>query len=168
MNIYTNPLNLPLLTIESRMFPIDPSATAVLYVASIIDSSGNVIGYRNRVGINSSILTDQQIVNSLSNPMTQAEQNAINRAISARTNAKNIPNWASYSATEALDWMQTNIGTPLDTPLPTAAQLGNTTTLRNTLSTLVDIMKKQNMVDKAIAQMVIALRDDTWPNLADV
>jgi hypothetical protein len=166
MNIFENTLNLPELTINSRMFPVDPNATAILYQAAIIDVNETVTGYRNMVGITSSILTSQQIVNSLANPMTQAETNAANRAANSRAHAKAIPSWASWTEQEALDWIQANIGTPLATPIPPNPM--TVQQIRAVLVSFVNIMNNMNAVQTAMARMEIAVRDEIWPDLQDV
>lgn len=80
----------------------------------------------------------------------------------ARINAANIPQWATWTEEEILDWFQTNITTPLDATLPA---MTTATQIRNTFLALVDIMKKQNTAQIANARMTAALRDENWPPL---
>lgn len=56
---------------------------------------------------------------------------------SAKTAAKAIPNWATWNETQAVNYIQTNV-----------------TDLASARTVLI-----------ALAKMVVALRDDTWPDL---
>lgn len=76
------------------------------------------------------------------NPMTrtprqQQEANAISKRTAAEGAAGNIPGWATWSESEATDWIDNNV-----TDLASAK-----TALR------------------ALTRMVVALRDAQWPNL---
>lgn len=57
----------------------------------------------------------------------------------AATRAANIPAWATWTETQAQDWIDSNV-----TDLPTAV-----------------------VALKAMARLIVALRDATWPNLTD-
>jgi hypothetical protein len=95
---------------------------------------------------------------------TPAELVAVARKNNARADAKAIPNWVSWSETDALTWLATNIGTPLDTPIPATITLTN---IRPVLVNIVNVMKKQYALEQAQSRMLIALRDEIWPSLQD-
>ena len=87
------------------------------------------------------------------------------RQTAAHDTAKAIPAWAGWTQAQALDWLNTNIGTPLAQPIPpnpiTTAQI------RAVLVGIVDTMQKQYQFEQAVAKMLIALRDHTFPDLPE-
>lgn len=170
MNIYTNTHDLPELTIKTRMFPVDPHAIAFLFQSPIRDENDTIIGYRNRVGIASSILTSAQIINSLATPITVTELAALERANNARMNAKAIPDWASWSEAEVLAWGNTNIGTPLANARTSLNAMSSLTlaTFKSAMTIILNILDKMWVLQKANSQLALALRDEIWPNLQNV
>jgi hypothetical protein len=100
----------------------------------------------------------------INNPPTLSQIASRLRKVNARTNAKAIPSWVSWSEAEALAWLTTNIGTPLDTPIPTTITLSN---IRPVLVNIVNVMKKQYALEQAQTRMLIALRDEIWSDLQD-
>lgn len=83
----------------------------------------------------------------------------------AKLNAKNIPEWASWSEDEALQWLLVNIGTPLETNIPPHPM--TTQQIRNAIVLIVNTMKKQYEAEKAMARMIIAIRNELWSDLPD-
>jgi hypothetical protein len=76
--------------------------------------------------------------------------------------AKNIPNWATWNEQQALDWVQTNIGTPLAdgrNQLPVNITLTN---IRPILVGFLSILDKMLILLIALTRMVVALRDNAW------
>lgn len=69
----------------------------------------------------------------------------------ARTAALNIPDWVNWTEEQVLDWFATNVDTPLS-GTPTNAQV-------------LSAVRSMRTAQKAMARMIVALRDDTWPNL---
>jgi hypothetical protein len=88
-----------------------------------------------------------------------------NTEASAEPAAAAIPDWATKDEEWILDWLTTNIGTPLAAPIPaapmTAAQI------RGTFVTLVAIMDKMYLAEKSSARMVIALRNKSFRHLQE-
>jgi hypothetical protein len=95
---------------------------------------------------------------SLTNPAKLREQQA-------RLQAKAISNWSTWTEQQALDWLQTNIGDPLNTPIPPNPM--TVQQIRAVLVSIVDTMKKQYDAEKAMARMIVALRNKTWSDLPD-
>lgn len=81
-------------------------------------------------------------------------------AAAAETQAKVIPEWAGWTIAEFLAWHATNIGTPL-TNAPTVT----TANLVAVLNGLLPVLRKVAAEQEALGQMVIALRNKTWPGL---
>lgn len=69
----------------------------------------------------------------------------------AADRARNIPGWATWSTDEALAWHDANIGDVLPVANLTEANA---------------VLEKLAQENRALVQMVLALRDATWPNLA--
>lgn len=65
-----------------------------------------------------------------------------------------IPGWATWSEAEALDWWTTNLS---DAQVDAVANLADAKV----------ILKRQNTAIRAMARMLIAMRDRLWPGLAD-
>jgi hypothetical protein len=85
----------------------------------------------------------------------------------AQAAAAAIPNWSSWTAAQANAWGQTNIGTPLTnarTNLEGMATL-NLTTFKVAMRALLDILDAMWTLQMAFGQMIIALRNKTWPGL---
>lgn len=83
----------------------------------------------------------------------QQQENEIQATIeAAKTNARNIPNWATWDEAQVLVWMDANLSDAAVDALTIPA--GAKT-----------IIKTQNTMLRALARMVVALRDDTWPDL---
>lgn len=80
--------------------------------------------------------------------------NAIQRKKDARSTAKVIPNWATWSQTDLQTWYDANIS---------ATQIN----AAGSLATLKPIIVKQSAAILALGQMLIALRDQLWPDLQD-
>ncbi len=76
---------------------------------------------------------------------------------------KNIPLWSTYTEAQALAWLDENIGTPLDTPIP--ANPMTVQQIRAVLVSMVDVMKKDLQAKRAMARILVALRDKSFPNL---
>lgn len=79
---------------------------------------------------------------------TLADQATI--AENAEAQAAAIPQWASWTEAQALDWHNTNITTQLPVANLTAA---------NT------VLQKLDAENRALIRMVLALRNKIWPNL---
>jgi hypothetical protein len=112
-----------------------------------------------------SVLSDEQIISALSLAATPSELSTLTRLSSSKTNAKNIPSWATWDEASALTWGNTNIGTPLTTgrsSLPVTLTLATT---RTAIIMLLNILDKMWVMQWALARMVIAIRDRTWPDL---
>jgi hypothetical protein len=76
-----------------------------------------------------------------------------------------IPLWAHYREDEAQTWWETNIHGPLvtgRTNLPVTLTLAST---RVVIVALLDILDKMAAMMWAMARMIIALRNNTWPGL---
>lgn len=67
---------------------------------------------------------------------------------------RNIPGWATWNEAEALAWLNNNLS---DAQVDLVANLADARAL----------MKKQNTAIKAMAQMLIALRNHSFPGLED-
>jgi len=90
-------------------------------------------------------------------------------ADAAETNAGNIPGWAHWTEAEAETWFNTNIDTPLAdarTSIDGLAAL-NITTFKAVINGLLDILDSMATMIWAMARMIIALRNKTWPNLQE-
>lgn len=121
-------------------------------------------GYSELISIASEILTDSQIEQVISTPVTAAETAALNRRLNARMNASNIPGWVTMTEPDFLAWMQTNIHTPLSATLPA---MTNATQIRNTFLAIVDVMQKMATAIENEGRLDIAFRDEIYPNLGD-
>jgi hypothetical protein len=88
------------------------------------------------------------------NEFAQFEARLFARWSSAMTNAKNVPSWSAWSEADALDWWNANLS---DTQTDAIANLTDAKA----------ILKKQNAALKAMARMLIAMRDRLWPTLPE-
>lgn len=92
---------------------------------------------------------------------------ALTRQTNARANAKAIPSWSSWTETETLTWIDTNIGQPLVTGRANLPATLTLATARAAIVTLIGIMDKMLIVLIALARMVVAMRNQIWPDLQD-
>ena len=105
-------------------------------------------------------LAEEDIRDAIVNPAIIRERNA-------RIAAKNIPNWAMWNETAVYDWGMSNIGTPLAagrTSLPATLTL---TTTRLAILQILTILDAMWLMLWALARMIIAMRDQLWPDLPD-
>ena len=154
---FENKLDLTNYVILYRALDNDPSFEIVGRTTELIPSDG-----ATSFIIVESVLSSNAIAAGLSQPPTQEEISAYQAFVNARINAKAIPNWATWSENEALEWADTNIGTPLSTGranLP--AQLSLATT-RMVFLALFDILDQFYIALVAIIRMVIALRNKVF------
>ena len=83
----------------------------------------------------------------------------------AKAAAAAIPDWATNNEDWILAWLDTNIGTPLTTPIPpnpiTNIQI------RAVLVSIVTILGFIYTAIKANARMSIALRNRHWPDMQE-
>ena len=89
------------------------------------------------------------------------------REYMARINASEIPSWSAWDKTTANAWVETNIRIPLTNG---RANLPATLTLATALAAfvvLLNILDQMLILQWATVRMVLALRDKTWPDLAD-
>jgi hypothetical protein len=94
---------------------------------------------------------------------TAAEIATVERKDGARTIAVNTNGWFTWTVVQMLSWAQTNIGTPLAdgrTNLPTTLTLASA---RAAFIVLLNILDKMLVMQIAMAKMIIAFRDDKWP-----
>lgn len=103
----------------------------------------------------------------ISTPQTISIVQMRARKFQASKNARAIPSWATWTQAEAEAWASTNIATPLAnarTSLPATLTLA---TARAAFVVLFNILDKMRQLQKANAQMTLALRDEIWPDLQD-
>jgi len=108
--------------------------------------------------------TEEEIFLNIRYPQRQAQQ--ARKANAAKT-ARAIPSWATWTQAEADAWATTNIATPLAnarTSLPATLTLA---TARAAFVVLLNILDKMWALQKANAQMTLALRDEIWPDLPE-
>ena len=74
--------------------------------------------------------------------------------------AANIPNWATWTAEQALNWHDTNIATPLNNA-PTVTNQNAVQVLQGVLN----IMSQIETENRAMVQMILAMRNKLWPRL---
>jgi uncharacterized protein (DUF983 family) len=73
------------------------------------------------------------------------------RAAEARERTASIPQWATYTESEADAWYQTNVHTPF--------------AAATTLAAMKAVVKTIITVQWATIRMVLAMRDHNWPDL---
>lgn len=79
--------------------------------------------------------------------------------LSSEAAIKAIPAWATYTEAQALQWITSNIGTPLAngrTNLPATITLGN---IRPVLIGFLDILDKILVAIIAMTKLIVAIRD---------
>lgn len=97
-----------------------------------------------------------------SRPLTAAEQVTLDsifnkpfyREEQARTTAKSIPAWATWSQSDWDTYFNANLS-------------DGEVDLVTSLATARVMMKRQNLVIKNLVKMVIAIRDNAWSDLPD-
>ena len=78
----------------------------------------------------------------------------------SRADAANIPGWASWTKEQALDWHDTNIADLLDNA-PTVTSQNAVQVLQG----LLDIVRTLENENRALVRMVLAMRNELWPEL---
>ena len=92
-----------------------------------------------------------------------------NVLIGSEAEVQNVPGWAAWSTVSANDWFSTNVESLLS-EIPNVDGLSPTQFQNNAqaiVAQMQDIITNQANVIKALGQMVIALRNKTWPNLQE-
>jgi hypothetical protein len=87
-----------------------------------------------------------------STPQTPAIIAAKARRLQSRITAKAIPNWATWTQAEWQTFFDANLSTTQVAAVSTTAQIRV-------------MMNKQNLVIQNLVKLVIAMRDQTWPDL---
>jgi len=95
-------------------------------------------------------------------PVQQVADGSIDAAIV-------IPGWAHWDTATANAWGQTNIEQPLTQARAdlSAMALLNLTTFKVVIGRLLDILNAMWTLQRALGQMIIALRNNTWPQLEE-
>lgn len=110
-------------------------------------------------------LTDADLLDCIVDVNAIAASEA--RKAQASKTARAIPSRATWTQAEADAWATTNIATPLAnarTSLPATLTLA---TARAAFVVLLNILDKMWQLQKANAQMTLALRDEVWPDLPE-
>ena len=79
--------------------------------------------------------------------------------VSSEAALKAIPDWATYTETQGLAWVETNIGTPLADGRATLPANITLTNIRPVLVKFLDILDKMLFLLIVLVRVVIALRD---------
>ena len=82
---------------------------------------------------------------------------------------KNIPGWATWSEETALSWFNTNIDVPF-TEMPDIDGLTDTqydNNAKDIAARYQDVISQLITMNRALARMVIALRNYRWPGLQE-
>lgn len=109
MRIFDNPNILLREVVCERLLNLDSmSGMVVIYNVPIVSSSNIVMGTAHYVGIESS-LPDSSIVSMLSTPQTAQELNDLSDYQSARASFNQLPNWATWTAQQASDYILNNV-----------------------------------------------------------
>lgn len=149
-----------------RIQPLDNDAAVNIYSVDVVDDNGTKLGSNHYVGIDS-VLSDIMITSGLSTPTTAAELAGINRKVQSSKTARAIPSWATRTQTEADAWATTNIATPLATARTSLPATLTLATARAAFVVVLNILDKMWALQKANAQMTLAIRDEIWPDLPE-
>lgn len=84
----------------------------------------------------------------------QQEQADAAKTAAARQNANNIPGWASWDETEVQEWIDGKFD---QTTIDNVSNMAEAKIVLGHMATAIS----------AMARMMLALRDDTWPNLGN-
>lgn len=96
----------------------------------------------------------QAVVNA-HDPEAESQAERVNRVhMASQTQAQNIPNWASWTETDVLAWFEANVDSLLDLNPPSQAQV-------------LAAVRQMRTAQKAMARMIVALRNAQWPQLED-
>lgn len=102
-----------------------------------------------------------------STPQTASIVAAKARQAQASKVARAIPSWATWTQTEAEAWATTNIATPLATARTSLPATLTLATVRAAFVVLLNILDKIWALQKANAQMTLAIRDEVWSDLPE-
>jgi hypothetical protein len=137
--IFYNPNQISAFVIQKRLRALDPFGTARIYSASVIGANYAPTGQtRHYIAIDSDA-TDSQLEAICSPPLTNAEQNTIARFSAARSEASLTTQLKALTPQQAVDYIETNV-----TTLATA-----------------------KIVLEIVVRMLIALRDEVWPDMPE-
>ena len=109
-------------------------------------------------------IEEENIYFNIRYPQRQAQ--AARKTNAAKT-ARAIPSWATWTQAEADAWATTNIATPLATARTSLPATLTLATARAAFVVLLNILDKMWQLQKANAQMTLALRDEIWPDLSE-
>jgi hypothetical protein len=111
--------------------------------------------------------TDDEILAIINAPLSTIETNAILKRRTASKTARAIPSWATWTQAEADAWATTNIATPLATARTSLPATLTLATARAAFIVVLNILDKMWVLQKANAQMTLAIRDEIWPDLPE-
>ena len=146
LKTFTNINNLSKRLILLRLEELDPDIT--IEVFDMVLENNNI---HHHLGAYSS-LDYETIAQAISTPATPDELSNLNNAATSVNRVANIPNWATWTEQDAIDWWTANLSD---------AQVDAITSLADAK----ELLKKQNAAIAAFARMLLAMRDKLWPNL---
>jgi hypothetical protein len=90
--------------------------------------------------------------------------------VAARAAVVSIPSWASWREDEVIAWWETNIHTPLATgraalPATIPFSAAGMTVVRTALIRILDVLDMMATMLWAMARLLVAMRNNVWPNL---
>lgn len=94
----------------------------------------------------------QAIVNTHNPATLTSEQQVSQVQESAKTQVQAIPSWASWTEAQVLAWFDTNVANLLP-----AVNLAEANTIMQNMAT----------AQRAMVRMLVALRNETWPDLQE-
>lgn len=86
------------------------------------------------------------------------------RRKAAQDNARQIPGWATWSETEASAWFQEHVQDTLSM-IPGTPRGLTQVQLVAVIEDLVDVVRNMAQAQRAMGQMLLAVRDELWPSL---
>ena len=150
---FLNPHHIREFILCLRVAPLDPLAGIRTYdVAETLPDSDVPTGSLRHYASIESTISNAQALAGLANPETAGEIASLVRLAAARGVAAAVPNYATWTQAQFLTWYNANIS-------PTQI---------NAVSTLAQakvVMLAMSVELKALAQLIIAARDQLWPDM---
>jgi hypothetical protein len=99
---------------------------------------------------------------------TPSDMPVLERRLASKGNAFAIPSWATWDQSEAQTWWSTNIDDVITSGIANLPATLTLATTRTVILQILNVLSKMSTMLWALARMIIALRDNTWPDLPEI
>lgn len=145
--------------IQQIVLGADPAASVIMHQASALSNQTEFDPHSDYIEVTSPVLTPAQVIGLIQGGAIAISDAALARIAAARGTAKALPNWATWTAQEASDFVTANILNGFDQAA--ANNFINTTIVNITTANVAQVnaqLANIRTVLQAVAAAIISIR----------